>query len=277
MFRAIGRYFRAMGYYITGNVDQARMALQTDPNVIRATYAEIIREKSARIREYRSAVAGLVTQEEKKKSLIESLTAEVEQLEALRTGALAKAKKVATALQKANKTNEEVQHDEEYLKCKAAYSDFSSTLSEKQKRIEELEQDVADYGAKIKTHKLQMQGLLRELDKVKVEANEAVAEMVTAKEEKEIADMLTGISEDGTAQQLQEMRELRAKAKAEARVATEMAGTDTRAQEAEFLEYARTSESQNEFDALIGLAESVEQESSTASIESSSEKEQLPQ
>ncbi|MEM6533737.1 MAG: hypothetical protein AAF654_14030 [Myxococcota bacterium] len=276
MFRAIGRYFRAIGYYITGNVDKARMSLQTDPNVIRATYAEIVREKSERIREYRNAVAGLVTQEEKKKHQVETLTQEVEKLEALKTGALAKAKKVAETLQKAGKSKAEIQHDEEYLKCKAAFSDFSSTLEEKQKRITEIEADIADYGEKIKGHKIQMQGLHRDLEKIKSEKEEAVADMITAKEEKEIADMLTGISEDGTAQQLQEMRELRAKAKAEARIATEMAGTDTRTQEAEFLEYARTSESQSEFDALIGLAEEVDTSAAQASKDTG-EKEQLPQ
>lgn len=276
MFRAIGRYFRAIGYYITGNVDKARMALQTDPNVIRATYSEIVREKKGRIQEYRSAVAGLVTQEEKKKHQVETLTKEVEKLEALKMGALAKAKKVAEALKKAGKTTEEIHHDEEYLKCRTAFSDFSSTLTEKQARIEELEADIGDYGEKIKKHKIQMQSLLRDLEKVKSEADEAVADMITAKEEKEIADMLTGISEDGTAQQLAEMRELRSKAKAEARIATEMAGTDTRAQEAEFLEYARTSESSSEFDALIGLAKEVD-DAKTAAQAESGDKEQLPQ
>jgi hypothetical protein len=37
-----------------------------------------------------------------------------------------------------------------------------------------------------------------------------------------------------------------------------MAGTDTKAQEAEFLEYARNDTASDEFDRLIGLAEEVE-------------------
>ncbi len=134
MFRAIGRYFRAVGYYITGNVDKARMALQTDPNVIRATYAEVVREKSGRIREYRRAVAGLVTQEEKKKHQVETLSSEVEKLEALKTGALAKAKKRAEELKKAGKSVEEIPHDEEYLKCRTAFAAFATSRRSKPKR-----------------------------------------------------------------------------------------------------------------------------------------------
>jgi hypothetical protein len=37
-----------------------------------------------------------------------------------------------------------------------------------------------------------------------------------------------------------------------------MAGTDGKAQEAEFLEYARTNTATDEFDSLLGLAEGVE-------------------
>ena len=54
------------------------------------------------------------------------------------------------------------------------------------------------------------------------------------------------------------MRQLRQEVKAEARISRELAGTDTRTQEAEFLEYARESEGSNEFDALIGLADAAD-------------------
>ena len=50
------------------------------------------------------------------------------------------------------------------------------------------------------------------------------------------------------------MRDLRNQQKAEARVARELAGTDTQAQEAEFLDFANKSVASDEFDRLIGLA-----------------------
>jgi hypothetical protein len=78
--------------------------------------------------------------------------------------------------------------------------------------------------------------------------------MLTAKEEKEIADMLSGISKDRTSEELREMREVRDQAKATARVSREMAGIDTQRSEAEFMEYAAGAEADSEFDALIGLA-----------------------
>jgi len=79
--------------------------------------------------------------------------------------------------------------------------------------------------------------------------------MITSKQEKEIGDTLAGIAKDGTAEELQRLRQLRHEVKAEARISKEMAGVDTRAQEAEFLDYARKSAANTDFDALVGLGE----------------------
>ena len=62
----------------------------------------------------------------------------------------------------------------------------------------------------------------------------------------------------GDNEELQEMRDMRDKAKAGARVSREMAGVDSQRSEAEFLQYAEQSVADSEFDALIGLAKETE-------------------
>ncbi len=255
MFKALARWVRAVGYLLTGQIDSARRALDTNPHVVKAKYDDIVREKTARIQQYKQAVAALIAQQENKMAKIKELTQSVERLERLKAGALAKAKIQVKKLQGAGKSKVEVQQDEEYKKCLAAFNDFSSTLAEKQERIEELEQDVKNYSTRISEHKVQLQQLVREIENLKAEAADAVADMITARQEKEIADTLSGIAEDGTAKELAEMRKLRQEVKAEARISSELAGTDTKVQEAEFLEYARASAANDEFDALIGLAD----------------------
>ncbi len=253
MFRALGRWIKAVGYLLTGQIDSARRVLDTNPHVVRAKYDAIIRDKVTRIQTYKQAVAGLIAQQENKMASLKRLTEEVQNLERLRAGALAKAKQTVEKLKAAGKTEEEVKADEDYKRCLAAYNDFSSTLAEKQSRISENEADIESYGKTIGDHKVQLQQLLRDVDKIKAESHDAVADIITAKQEKDIADMLSGIAQDGTAQELQNLRQLRQEVRAEARISKELAGTDTKAQEAEFLEYARTSQSNAEFDNLIGL------------------------
>lgn len=267
MFKAIGRWIKAVGYLLTGQIDSARRVLDTNPHVVRAKYDQIIRDKIGQIHTYKQAVAGLIAQQEAKIAKVKRLTEEVGQLERLKAGALAKAKQTVEHLQKAGKTKEDIQSDEDYKKCLAAYNDFSSTLSEKQDHITENEQDIEGYRKTIGEHKVQLQQLLRDVDKLKGEAADTVADVITAKQEKDLADMVAGIAKDGSAEELQRMRQLRQEVKAEARISKELAGTDTKAQEAEFLEFARKTTSTGEFDALIGLAEKSEAPAATPSKE----------
>ncbi len=253
MFGAIARWIKAVGYLLTGQIDSARKVLDQNPHVIRAKFDAIIQDKLNQIHIYKQAVAGLIAQEENKLAKVKSLSDEAANLERLKAGALAKAKQIVTELTKAGKTAEEVQQTEDYKKCLAAYNDFSSTLAEKQDHIAGLEKDIAGYAKNIGDHKVQLQQLLRDLDKVKSEAADTVADVITAKQEKEVADLLSGITKDGSAEELQRMRQMRQELKAEARISKEMAGTDTKAQEAEFLDYARKTTASSEFEALVGL------------------------
>lgn len=258
MLRSIGKYFRALGYMVTGRVDRARQEISKNPYVVQATYDRVIEEKKRRIQQYKDAVAKMMAQEERKTSRVKELTDEVNKLEQLKEGAAAKARILVDKLKAGGASTEAIKQDSDYLKCMTAFNDFTSSAASKTQMIEELESDVKEIGESIGGHKVQLQALLREIEGLKGEASEAVADMITAKEEEEIADMISGISEDRASQELAEMRELRQQQKAEAKIAKEMAGTSTLNQEAEFLEYAQAARSNSEFDRLIGLAEDTD-------------------
>src|SRR6266540_3350111 len=122
MFGAISRWFKALSYLLTGQVDSARRALDQNPHVVRAKYDAIVREKIARIQTYKQAVAGLIAQQETKLGTVKRLTEEVQNLERLKAGALAKAKQAVESLKTRGKTEEEIKSDEEYKRCLAAYN-----------------------------------------------------------------------------------------------------------------------------------------------------------
>ena len=274
MFRAIGRLLRAFGYLITGRIDEARKALMLNPNVIQANYDEVITEKTNRLTNYKRAVGGLIAQQEGKIEKLKLLSTDVQKGEQLKAGAAAKAKAVVTVH---GGNPEAIRNDANYLKCQAAYRDFSSTLEEKQKMITELEIDVKNLNTSIQTHKNSITGLLREIDRLKSEKHEAVAEIISAKEEREIADMLSGISEDRSAKELQELRDVRRQARADARISREVAGVTAKQSEDEFINYAQISVVDNEFDKMIGLpatidAKMIEIQPECVAIKSATEK-----
>lgn len=252
MFKAVGKYFRAVWYLMTFRVDKASETLRMNPGVISANYDRVIDEKRSRLNQYKDAVSAMIAQEESKKEKLRNLTTEIGNLEKLRGGAAAKAKQL---VEKYNGDIAAVKGDPEYLKHQAAFKDFSSTLAEKQQRATELDEDLKQLVANVSGHKTQIQSLMRELDKLKEEKHDAVADVLSSTEEKQIADMMTGLSNDRTSEELRELRELRSKASANARISRELAGMDTKRAEAEYLEYAQASEADDEFDALIGLSQ----------------------
>ncbi len=262
---AVWRYVKSFLYLITGQIDKSRKALDSNPNVMRAKFDDIIKGKVEQIHTYKQAVATLIAQQEKKMAKVKSLTEEVQKLENLKAGALAMAKQAVAKLQGEGKTKEEVHADADYKKCLTAYNDFAATLEEKKDHIKDLEGDIAEYDGSIANHKINLQQLQRDIQKLKSEAADAVADVITAKEERDLSDMLNGISKDGMAKELQDMRDLRHEMRAEARVSREMAGTDSKAQEAQFLDYARSNTATDEFDALLGVAEGTEGAETAAS------------
>jgi len=251
MFKAVSRYFRALGYLLTGQITKATDTLNTNPTVISANYDRIISDKRQRLTQYKDAVAAMIAQEESKKEKLRAITDEVGKLEKLKSGAATKAKSL---VEKYAGDPTAVKNDPEYQRCQAAFKDFSNTLAEKAKRALELEEDLKVLVNNASGHKNQIMSLMRELEKLKEEKQDAVADVLSATEEKQIADMMTGISNDRTSEELRDLREMRQKAAAGAKVSRELAGLDSKRAESEFMEYAQASESDNEFDQLIGLA-----------------------
>ena len=263
MANGFTRFFKAIWYTLTGKAHESADRMMENPEAVRGAYEDVINDKKGNIQRYKQAIGQLIALVEQKRSTVKSLTDEVERLEDLKSGAIAKAQQTATQLQGEGLSQEEIKVHGEYTRCVTAYQDFNSNLTEKTGRITELENEIESAQADIESHKLQITSLHRDLDKIKSEQSEAVADLITAREQEEIADMLSGISMEGTSAELTRMREIREKAKARSTVAQELAGTDSKSEEEEFLTAARSSATNDEFDALIFGAQQTDAKTET--------------
>ena len=63
MFKAIGKYFRALGYLLTGRINKMSETLRQDPNVMAASYDKIIDDKKASINQYKDAIGKMLESE----------------------------------------------------------------------------------------------------------------------------------------------------------------------------------------------------------------------
>ena len=263
MANGFTRFFKAIWYTLTGRAHESADRMMENPEAVRGAYEDIISDKKGNIQRYKQAIGQLIALVEQKRSAVKNLTDEVERLEELKAGAIAKAQQTAAELQGQGLAQEEIKVHAEYTRCVTAYQDFNSNLQEKTGRITELEGEIEGAQADVESHKLQITNLHRDLDKIKSEQSEAVADLITAREQEEIADMLSGISMDGTSAELTRMREIREKAKGRSKVAQELAGTDSKNEEQEFLAAARSSSTSDEFDALIFGAQQTDTKTET--------------
>lgn len=250
MFRAFGRFLRTLGHKISGIFGRKTEKLMRDADTIKGAYSDVIKEKTNRINQYMSAVGEMIAQNQRRVSRIEKLSSEVERLERVKAGALAKAK----SMMEQGKTAE----DAEVVKLKAAYADASSTLDEKKESIAELEQEIENTKDGINSHRVQLQTMQREIAKLKTESSEAVADVKAAEAEQSIANTIAGISDDTTDETLEMLRNARDNAKGKAEVARQVAGTDAMALEAELEAFGASSAGADEFDALLGSNDAAE-------------------
>jgi SMC interacting uncharacterized protein involved in chromosome segregation len=232
----------------TGKIDDARKDLESDPHVMQAKFDDVIRKKTSQIQEYKKAVATMIAQKESKLAKIEELKADVAKLEKMKSGAKAKAQEIVKKLQDEGIAKEDIKSNDQYQQCLEAYNDFNSKHENKTARIKELSTDIDGYTKTVEEHKVQIKRLAREIEKVKDEATDSVADVMLAQQEQKVSDALSGISEDGTDKDLQELRATRQQSKANAKISKEIAETDATIKEDDFLEYARKSDISNEFE-----------------------------
>ena len=226
MFSAIGKLFRAIGYLFTGKVDAKRQELSKNPAVIQATYDRIVGEKKARIQQYKDAVARMITQEEKKLAKLRSLTDEVNHLEKLKEGAAAKAKLVVNQL-KAQGMG--MGPDQEQRRLHALPVGVQRLLLHAPGKAgahrRSSRATSATSAATSRTTRSSSSNCSARSTRSRRRPPRPSRDVITSsKEEEEIADMLSGISDDRTSKELDEMRDLRNQSKAQARVSREMAG-----------------------------------------------------
>ena len=271
MFKAIKRFFRALGHLLSGKIDAKTKGLNEDPHVVRARFDDLLDKKRKSILQVRNAVAGLIRNVERKRAELKETNEAIDKRERLMSGARAMAAKIAKGKDRAL-----VEHDPEFIKCMKAYQDFSSSVDLLKGRKDSLEQDVAQNDKDSKGYEVQLQALHRDLQELVDERERSVADVAMARETRAATEAIAGIADDGTADDLRRLRESVAQAKAEAQVTSRLAGTDTARQEAEFLEMAGAMEAESEFmDDIFG--KEAEQPAVEESTTDAARKEALPE
>lgn len=225
-------------------------------NVQTAAFDNAIKGSEARYQELSTAVAGLIRLEEDNVEELKGVTTRIESLTKVKTGAVNKAKKVAAALQGAGKTKEQIEGDGDYIACMKGFQDATKALQDQEERADFLEGEISKSKKTLATYKAELSSIQRDKGALEREKRESIADIQIAERNAQVAKLLNGVSQDTTSKDLQSVRDARKQARAEARLASELAGTDSKALEADFIREADMSAAASDFSKLIGLDDS---------------------
>lgn len=253
LIRTCGRYLKAVFLQMTGGIEKTRKELLRNPHVMRASYDEIIQEEEQQIRQYKDVIGDQARRQEEKLMTLRKLTAEVEDLEKHGQGAGYLGQEVTAKLQAQGKSEAEIEQDPEWQYYFNHFNLCDSAVTEKSKRIAELEDDVEQLAKSIADNEQTLKLKILKLSQLKDEANDAIVDVIAAKQEQEKADTVIGINSSAHLKQLQEMREVRLKARADARVSVRLSGLDTERQRQQFLEFANAGYAKQQFKQLVGM------------------------
>lgn len=254
MFRAIRRYFGAFFALLSGGIDGARRKLNENPNVIAATFDDIRDQQIASVKSMSDAVAEMIAAKERKVVKVATLTERCADNSEMRDGALAMIDELKGQFDlSTEKGISSLKGTEDYQEAAGAFESLSKEINDDESTLEELELAIAEDEKQLANRLSQLGTMKDEIEKIKSEKQETIADVESAKQERRINDMINGISQNDSGERLQEMRDLRNKMKAQVVVGRKLAGTESASRKDKFKKFANKRKAATEFDNLLGI------------------------
>lgn len=218
------------GFFIRAGDDM----VSSSPEAINATYATAINDAKKRYKEMEKAVALLAVQKDKTENMLKDLDRQEEDLRRKLEGALASA--------------EADPSDPSHREAGTRYLANMKEIDEKQAR---LTSELEGQQAKVYEYQVKLRSFMDEINKLKREQGEMVAEMVSAQQMVQLEDRLKGLGETAVDESLVAIRDKVANLKAQARVAAEMRGSTLSAQDETYERLGSQREAASQFDELL--------------------------
>ncbi|MGD9817780.1 MAG: PspA/IM30 family protein [Desulfomonilaceae bacterium] len=221
---------RIRGIFINAGDD----VVSSSPEAIRATYATAIDESKKRYLEMEKAVALLAREREKTEQLLKDLEKEETEIKSRLEGALA-----AAESDPANPVHRE---------AGARYLTRIQEIDEKQAA---LSQELEAQKLKVEDYKARLRSFSDDIDKLKREQGEMVAEFVSTQQIIQLESRLRGLAESSVDDSLVTIRDKVGAMKAQAKIATEMRQSGKQQLDDQYHRIGAEKQAQAKFDELL--------------------------
>jgi hypothetical protein len=244
---AMARFMKGLVNLVTLRFLWASDKIEDTKGMMGLQYDQIIEKYSSDTKEVQDAIGGLEANKQECMLKMDALTKEIEGLETEMAGAQALSEEKVAALMKAGKTEDEAFADAEIRQWEAHFQDAESTLTEKKTRFADYEERVKQFGESIANYVIQAQRMVREIEKLRQEKHESVADVRIAGQVEAINSRLSGLSTGDSDDRLRGLRDRVSQAKGKAMAAQKVSGTDNTLQREKLRKAAKSKMSKSSF------------------------------
>lgn len=249
----MGRFFRALFYYISGQFIWGAKALEKNPHVIEARFDDVLDRLNRQLVAAKDAVGSIVALRERRRGDLEKLISQETELQETLEGAEALAGDRVKELRKAGKTDEEIQADAQYKQYSAAYADSESSLAAVRADIERVKEDISGFSKQADDYLIQLKQMQREIAEVERKKHVTIADVSMSTQVAQLQDALSGIQSSRVSKELASLEELRLKARGDAEVSRAVSGADAKLENAKLRAAAHASRAGSKLAAKLGL------------------------
>lgn len=208
--------------------------VSSSPEAIKASYATAIDDAKRRYKEMEKAVALLARERERTEMSLKALDKEEEDLRRKLEGALSAA-----------------ESDPDNPAHREAGTRYLSRISEIDLKQAQLTEELEAQSRKVNEYKVKLRSFQDEIDKLKREQGEMVAEFVSSQQVIMLEDRLKGIGESAVDESIVAIREKVANMKAQSKIASEMSTATKASQDLDYERIGAEREARSRFDELL--------------------------
>lgn len=235
-FRSILRFFATLFGLAEGTTERATDAMLTaSADTIRSQFRKTREDAINSFNNMKDAIAQLITIRDDKAATLQSLNKKSVELD----------NKMKGAIDSFKKNNDP--------RLREAYAKFAEERESTETKIDELEIEIADQDKIINGYKLKLKELQANIDKLKTEEAETIADIVSSRQINELNAKLEGLSTDTQTKNLDAIREARKKAKASAKLSNDLSNSDNLQLETELVNAGIASKHADVFDSMVKL------------------------
>jgi phage shock protein A len=218
------------GFFIRAGDD----LVSQSPEAIRSTYAAAIQEAKQRYKDMEEAVALLARERERTAESLKELDREEQELQKMLEGALS-----AAEAEPNNPAHRE------------AGTRYQMRIQEIDGKQAALTQELDAQSKKVEEYKTRLRSFMSEIEQLKREQGEMVAELMSSRQVLMLEDRLKGLAETAVDESIVAIREKVANLKAQAKIASEMSAATAGTQDRTYERIGDTTLAANRFDELL--------------------------